>query len=216
MKRDGKEARFPEFRAAFLKLMGDRTIREFAEFLQMAPATVGFYAAGQRIPDALGIKNIAEMCGVSADWLLGFVEEPTLDYDIKSACAVTGLSEEAITGFLAVLRSEDKESDLKLLDILNALMVQPDFLNALQYMRSYIKTSEEEIADSAQMSVIHKNGEEEAFSLPGNAVAGMLLQLAVSNTRNAVECIRNKRLQQDKKSRPGVADTEAANSSDTD
>lgn len=71
MKRANEKARLPEFRDAFLELKGDRTIREFAEFLQIAPATVGFYAAGQRIPNALGIKNIAERCGVSADWLLG-------------------------------------------------------------------------------------------------------------------------------------------------
>lgn len=71
MKRDRKEPRLPEFRDAFLELKGDRTIREFAKFLQIAPATVGFYAAGERVPNALGIKNIAERCGVSADWLLG-------------------------------------------------------------------------------------------------------------------------------------------------
>lgn len=63
--------RFPEFRAAFLELMGDMTIERFAEKIGMSRATVGFYAAGQRIPDALGIKLIAEKCGVSADWLLG-------------------------------------------------------------------------------------------------------------------------------------------------
>lgn len=65
------EIRFPEFRDAFLELMGDMTIKEFSDKLGMSRATVGFYAAGQRIPDALGIKVIAEKCNVSADWLLG-------------------------------------------------------------------------------------------------------------------------------------------------
>ena len=63
--------RFPAFRDAFFELMGDMTIKEFAEKLGMSRATVGFYCNGDRIPDALGIKTIAEKCGVSADWLLG-------------------------------------------------------------------------------------------------------------------------------------------------
>ena len=45
--------RFPEFRAAFLELMGDMTLDQFSKKLEMSRATVGFYAAGQRIPDAL-------------------------------------------------------------------------------------------------------------------------------------------------------------------
>ena len=64
-------ARFPEFQAAFVELMGNMTIKEFADKLGLSRATVGFYSAGQRIPDALGIKTIAEKCNVSADWLLG-------------------------------------------------------------------------------------------------------------------------------------------------
>ena len=39
--------RFPEFRAAFLDLMGDMTLQEFADKLGMSRATVGFYAAGK-------------------------------------------------------------------------------------------------------------------------------------------------------------------------
>ena len=59
MNRAKKDAppRFPEFREAFLELMGDMTLEQFAKKLGMSRATVGFYAAGQRIPDALGLKN---------------------------------------------------------------------------------------------------------------------------------------------------------------
>ena len=66
-----KNERYPAFHRAFVELQGERTIQEFADLLGMARATVGFYAAGTRIPDALGIKQIAGRCGVSADWLLG-------------------------------------------------------------------------------------------------------------------------------------------------
>ena len=59
MNRAKKDAppRFPEFRGAFLELMGDMTLEQFAKKLGMSRATVGFYAAGQRIPDALGLKK---------------------------------------------------------------------------------------------------------------------------------------------------------------
>lgn len=67
--------RFPEFRDAFFELMGDMTLDQFSKKLEMSRATVGFYAAGQRIPDALGLKKIAEKCNVSADWLLGLTKD---------------------------------------------------------------------------------------------------------------------------------------------
>lgn len=89
--------RFPEFRDAFLELMGDMTLDQFSKKLEMSRATVGFYAAGQRIPDALGLKKIAEKCNVSADWLLGLSSVKSQNGEIKQVCAYTGLSEAAIS-----------------------------------------------------------------------------------------------------------------------
>ena len=71
--------RFPDFRDAFLELMGDMTLDQFSKKLEMSRATVGFYAAGKRIPDALGLKKIAEKCNVSADWLLGLTNTRSQD-----------------------------------------------------------------------------------------------------------------------------------------
>lgn len=88
--------RFPEFRAAFLELMGDMTLQEFADKLGMSRATVGFYAAGKRIPDALGVKTIAEKCNVSADWLLGLSETKEICGDVNLVCNYTQLNADAI------------------------------------------------------------------------------------------------------------------------
>lgn len=88
--------RFPEFHAAFLDLMGDMTLQEFADKLGMSRATVGFYAAGKRIPDALGIKTIAEKCNVSADWLLGLSEIKEICGDVNLVCNYTQLTADAI------------------------------------------------------------------------------------------------------------------------
>lgn len=88
--------RFPEFRVAFLDLMGDMTLQEFADKLGMSRATVGFYAAGKRIPDALGVKTIAEKCNVSADWLLGLSETKEICGDVNLVCNYTQLNADAI------------------------------------------------------------------------------------------------------------------------
>lgn len=89
-------ARFPEFQAAFVELMGDMTIKEFADKLGMSRATVGFYSAGQRIPDAWGIKIIAEKCGVSADWLLGLSRNQNPDIEYQAITKRFGISAQAL------------------------------------------------------------------------------------------------------------------------
>ena len=91
--------RFPEFRDAFLELMGDMTLDQFSKKLEMSRATVGFYAAGQRIPDALGLKKIAEKCNVSADWLLGISKARSRDASVTQICNATGLSEDIVNVF---------------------------------------------------------------------------------------------------------------------
>lgn len=66
-----QKSRLPVFTKRFRELQGERSNKEFADFLGMSRQTVGFYCNGDRIPDAIGIKVIAEKCGVSADYLLG-------------------------------------------------------------------------------------------------------------------------------------------------
>jgi len=103
--RKSSPPRFPEFRNAFLDLMGDMTIQEFADKLGMSRATVGFYAAGQRIPDALGLKVIAEKCEVSADWLLGLSQVKSRNGEINQVCNYLALSEEAIQNLVKLKNS---------------------------------------------------------------------------------------------------------------
>lgn len=56
-----------------------------------------FTAAGKRIPDALGIKTIANRCNVSADWLVGLSDSRSTDKDIQNAVRTTGLSDKAVS-----------------------------------------------------------------------------------------------------------------------
>lgn len=109
-------ARFPEFQAAFVELMGDMTIKEFADKLGMSRATVGFYTAGQRIPDALGVRAIAEKCGVSADWLLGLSDFHTKE-EYKNS---SDLSSSLLSLMAAEFDSHDrKRVERCILEIIN-------------------------------------------------------------------------------------------------
>ncbi len=97
MKRAREEKiRFPEFMNGFRELQGDMSNTDFAELLGISRQTVGFYCNGDRIPDALGIKAIAEKCGVSSDWLLGLSPERSIDGEIRQVCKYTGLSQAAV------------------------------------------------------------------------------------------------------------------------
>lgn len=88
--------RFPKFRDRFRELQGNRSNTEFAAFLGMSRQTVGFYCNGDRIPDALGIKEIAEKCGVSSDWLLGMTDCTSQDFSVRKISELTGISEETV------------------------------------------------------------------------------------------------------------------------
>lgn len=90
------EWRFPEFTRRFRELRGTRDNTEFGKFLGISRQTVGFYYNGDRIPDAQGIKQIAEKCGVSADWLLGLTDIKSPNISIRDISDYTGLSESTI------------------------------------------------------------------------------------------------------------------------
>ncbi|HJC22022.1 MAG TPA: helix-turn-helix domain-containing protein [Candidatus Butyricicoccus avicola] len=73
----GRKYELPEFRERLDKLRGSRTYADFADFLGMSRATVGFYLAGKRIPNAADLKKIAQKCEVTADYLIGLDRAPT-------------------------------------------------------------------------------------------------------------------------------------------
>lgn len=82
------------FRERLNEVKGDSTIDRFARKVGVARATMGGYLAGTRLPKADHLKQIAEKCGVSADYLIGLSDAQSTDNrDISMAL---GLSDEAI------------------------------------------------------------------------------------------------------------------------
>lgn len=70
--------RLPIFTERFRQLQGEMSNTEFADSLGISRQTVGFYCNGDRVPDAVTLVKIAEKCKVSADWLLGVSNFPTI------------------------------------------------------------------------------------------------------------------------------------------
>lgn len=101
-----EQKRFPIFAERFSQLRGEMTQGEFADFLGISRPTVGFYENGTRIPDALVLRQIAEKCNVSSDWLLGLSHVRTPSADVKEVCAETGLSERAVECLQFLKRSD--------------------------------------------------------------------------------------------------------------
>lgn len=118
---EAKPIRFPVFRKRFLKLKGNMTTVAFAKKLGLTRATVGFYEAGERIPDALGIARIAKACKVSTDYLLGLSDVQTTDTDLKSVCEYTGLSENAVK---VLNETKDNPIYMGINDTVNLLLLE--------------------------------------------------------------------------------------------
>lgn len=89
-------SRLPEFQERFKELRGEMTQGQFAEKLGISRPTVGLYESGARIPDAEVLRDIAEKCNVSADYLLGLTDLQSIDPDYRAACKYTGLTEQAV------------------------------------------------------------------------------------------------------------------------
>ena len=105
------EIRFPYFWEQLLSLQGDMTQEQFAEKLGISRQTVGFYLAGQRIQDALGVVNIAEKMCVSADWLLGVKasdEMKTATINKKEAIREIANASRSLDALLKIVGGEAK------------------------------------------------------------------------------------------------------------
>lgn len=87
---------------------------------------------GDRIPDALGLLQIAEKCHVSVDWLIGLSNTDSLDAELRQVCDYTGLSRESV-GFL----SETKECKSRAVAV-DFVLKQEDFLI---YVADYLASS---------------------------------------------------------------------------
>ncbi len=95
------------FPSRLRRLMKDRGTRqkELADAIGMRPQTVSLYVQGQSFPDVNGLEKISRFFSVSADYLLGLSDTPSIDEDMQVVFKVTGLSEKAIS----ILNGADRD-----------------------------------------------------------------------------------------------------------
>ena len=158
-----EQARPLRFRERFSKLRGDESQKDFATRIGISRPTVGFYENGDRLPQADVLKQIAERCGVSTDWLLG-LSDYTEDAALQITLFQLGFSETAanqiasIAGAVYAASELGEQASKKISTVnnphgftyqqearaflaLNALLENPDFILALSNAWAYMKYS---------------------------------------------------------------------------
>lgn len=86
---------FPSRLREIMKDTGTKQ-KDLAQALGVKPQTVSLYTQGQSFPDVNNLAKIAHFFGVSADYLIGLSNTPSVEEDMQVACKVTGLREKAI------------------------------------------------------------------------------------------------------------------------
>lgn len=137
----------PIFRERLDELRGQISYADFAALLGISRATVGFYLAGKRVPNAADLKKIAEKCHVSTDWLVGLDAAKT--HEQSGFAAKLGLSGETVEK-LAIM--EDLFRDRNLSGALDALLSSkelPALLVALSSVASAKQAREHTLKERA-------------------------------------------------------------------
>lgn len=112
---------------------------EFAEKLGLSRQTVGFYLNGDRIPDALTLRQICERCSISADYLLGRSDVASQREDIQVSHITTGLSEKAVSYLHKVNEISKLPPTSRRLNILSDLLERRQFDLLLALMERYVR-----------------------------------------------------------------------------
>lgn len=128
-----QEIKMPDFKTRLNDLFIEHggTAVAFADFLGTSRQTLGYYLNGQRIPDALMVKQICERCNVSSDWLLGLSDTRKPDASVQAVNEYTGLSEAAIESIRAI-----KEEGFNSMEPLNKALASKALLNSLSAIMS--------------------------------------------------------------------------------
>lgn len=121
------KCRLPIFMERLNLLRGEMTYEKFAKKLGISKPTMGFYLSGQRIPDALTLRDIANKCDVSADYLLGLSD--AADVKNKDIGKKLGLNDESIHVLHELTRKPLSKIGV------NAILKKPDIM---QYLIRYL------------------------------------------------------------------------------
>lgn len=137
---------FKDFPKRLTKLMKERTIAEngkerklrqqdLADYLGVKRQTISLYMTGQSMPDAEQLKNISIYFNVSADYLLGLTDVPTVNTNTRKVCDYVGLSQEAVELLHNMSNNKFKNKPKRpaALDIVNEVIFSASLFNDCVY-----------------------------------------------------------------------------------
>lgn len=122
----------------------DLTQKEFGEKIGISTGAVSYYIRALKTPSILLLQTISETFNVSADYLLGITDTPTLDENIQMISKYTGLSQRAIE-YLKKLKSDktiDKrihsQLNIKKIYALNNIIIYDSIYDFLDLIGDYL------------------------------------------------------------------------------
>lgn len=109
--------------------------KDLAEYLDITPNTVSYFCSGKRTPNTEQLIKMSEYFGISADYLLGISDTMTVSKDIRTICAVTGLTEQAVINILSTNDEHGFKTVLNAILETKKVLLEPvlyDFYNAVE------------------------------------------------------------------------------------
>ena len=99
------------FSSRLKKLRGNKNQADVAKEIGISRGALSYYESGERKPDINVLYSIADYYKVSADYLLGISDTPTLSPEKKNIADSLGLSEASID-FLLEFNKERKRTPM--------------------------------------------------------------------------------------------------------
>lgn len=120
------------FSVRLRELINERKVtqQEISENITASRQALNKWVNGETVPDILAAAELADYFGVSADYLLGMTDSPTIEPQQISAEKYIGLSPEA-TEHLADMQYCDFNTPYKRTDILNMIILSGHFRSLL-------------------------------------------------------------------------------------
>lgn len=109
---------------------GKYTQDQLAQELGVKRPVVAYWESGDRVPNALQIEQIAKLCHIPSDYLLGLTDSKAIDTAPRAICDYTGLSDDAVKvlHFIASppddVKDKTKAFNEKTLTMLNVLLTE--------------------------------------------------------------------------------------------
>ena len=157
----------------------NRTQKELAQYLGVKPNLVSYWCNGERTPDIERIAKIAQFLDVSSDYLLGLVDTPETNKDIKAINRFTGLSEKAIIN-LAVLKGESDKKLRSFPPLLSMILGHRNLEYLMGLFEGYVYSGEERKCETLEtMSLIEYRQKDFILAAINATIKDMLDEIAV-------------------------------------